>query len=162
MSMGNVAMSRRAAEERYRQRRHRAFAEAELRLLDARVAQPDELVLSDIPLLGLIVTTSTWASDPRRRVGWDWRQLHLQYQRNYPDRFELAVVSGNQLCAFALGRPSESRGHCCLDYIEGSPDPAHPLKGRVLPVVFTALERLSAAIGATEMRIMEPLPELIP
>jgi hypothetical protein len=154
-------MSRGAAEERYRQRRRTAFAEATRRLSDAGVAPYDELRLIEIDLTVIhSAMLVEWGSG--RRVRWNWQELHARFKRNYPDRFELAVLCGNHICAFALGRPSKARTHCSLDYVEASPDQSHPLKGRVLPVVLTALERYCVAIGAHEMRIPEPLPGLIP
>ena len=149
---------RQAAEERYRQHRRTAFREAEQWLTEAGTVNPDEVELGEIPLLTLQVTALTWASHPNRRVGWDWTQLVSRLRQSHPSRFELAIIVGNQVCALALGKPSKSRSHCSLDFVEGSPDPKHALKGKVLAVVITALSRYCVVIRAPEMRIVEALP----
>ena len=117
--------------------------------------------LREISLLGVRAVTIAWESDRRRRVHWPWPDLRDRFYRD-PARFDLEIRCRGQICAFALGRPSNSRSHCSLYFVEGSPDPAHPLCKKVLPVVLTALERYCVAIGAAEMRIVDPLPPLIP
>jgi hypothetical protein len=155
-------VSKQAAEERYRSLRRKAFRAAEEMFVDARAARPEELTLSEIPPLSLHSAVLGWANDPARRVNWYWIGMLARYRRNYPSRFELAVFAGGEICALALGRPSATRSHCSLEFVETSPRPTHALKHRVLNTVFTALELYCVAIRAAEMRLVEPLPDLIP
>jgi len=46
--------------------------------------------------------------------------------------------------------------------LEGNPDPTHPLRWRVAAVVMTALEAYAIVLGKAELRLVEPLPEMIP
>jgi hypothetical protein len=154
-------MSRQAAEERYRQLRRLAFADATRLLTEVAIAVPGQLELREVALPALLDSLAKWESYPRRPVAWDWRKLLLHYRQNHSARFDLAVFANGLLSAIALGKPSKTRAHCALDFVEASPDPCHALKGRVLPVVLTALERYCVAIGAPEMRLTEPLPALI-
>lgn len=155
-------MSKQAAEERYRMLRRKAFSAAGVLLADAKAVRPEELTLSEIPTISLHLAVLGWANDPARRVNWDWIGMLARYRRNYPSRFELAVLAEGDVCALALGKPSATRSHCALEFVEASPAPTHALKHRVLNIVFTALEHYCVAIGAAEMRIVEPLPDLIP
>ena len=49
-----------------------------------------------------------------------------------------------------------------MHFLEGAPDPAHPMKGQVLPVALTALVSYCRAIGAREARLVDPVPALVP
>ena len=121
----------------------------------------EDVELSEITLLGAHAAMAAWQDDPRRRVHWSWADLRAGF-RHDPARFDLELRAKGTICAFALGRPSASRSCCALNYIEASPDAAHPLRGQVLGVVITALERYCIAIGAQTMRLVEPLPVLVP
>jgi hypothetical protein len=83
-----------------------------------------------------------------------WRKAH-------PDRFELAVWSGGILCGLAIGRPAPTAAHLSLYYLEGNPDPGNPLHFKVTNVVVAALRAYASAIGKTELRMVDPLPEAI-
>jgi len=85
----------------------------------------------------------------------DWR-------RNYPERFEVAIWQGGMLSALALGRPARSARHLSLHYIERNPDPANPLRSQVTGAVVAALRAYAVEFGKTELRLVDPLPVLIP
>jgi hypothetical protein len=85
----------------------------------------------------------------------DWRHGH-------PDRFELAVWSGGTLCGLAMGRPAPTASHLSLYYLEGNPDSSNPLHFKVANVVITALRAYAVALGKTELRMVDPLPQAIP
>ena len=85
----------------------------------------------------------------------DWR-------RTRPERFEVAVWSGGGLCALGLGRPAPSAPHLSLRYMEANPDPVHPLRKRAAAAVFAAAETYALVLGKAELRLVEPLPALVP
>jgi hypothetical protein len=85
----------------------------------------------------------------------DWR-------RNYPSRFEVAIWQGDILCALALGRPAPTGPHLSLHYIERNPDPANPLRSKVTGAAVAALRRYALVLGKTELRLVDPLPALVP
>lgn len=151
-------MRRQAAEEQYRQRRRRAFESASGLLRDALGTVGRDLQLREIESpLNLEIAMLVWGADPTRRVQWPWVNLVNSFRRDAA-RLELAVWHGDTLCGLALGRPSASRAHGSLHYVEGAPDSGHPLKGQVLGIVLTVLQRYSIVLGAEEMRIDNPLP----
>jgi len=45
-----------------------------------------------------------------------------------------------------------------IHYLEGSPEPAHPLKGFVASVLIDAAEYYGLAFGASTIRLMDPTP----
>ena len=146
--------SRSSAETRYRELRHLAFQAAQ----DDLAAAGGNAELRAIDATAL-TAFGTW---PARRVAWPWPDMAADWRRGHPDRFELAVWSGDALCALALGRPSPGASHMALYFMEGSPDPGHPLRRKVATVVITALRAYAIALGKGELRLVDPLPEVIP
>lgn len=98
----------------------------------------------------------TWSSFTERQVEWDWKVGYRAYSRRHPKRFELATWYGNQLSSLSLGRPSYMGSHLRLDFIEARPKNNH-LKGRVVPTVISVAELYGAIIGASQLRIMNPV-----
>lgn len=150
-------MTRAAAEARYRMRRALAFQAAEAKLAAAGIVAE----LRPLDASALAAFAAQWRGHPTRRVAWPWSDMAADWRRACPERFELAVWSGGQLCALALGRPAPSARHLALHYQEGSPNPAHPLRGRVTAVVLIAAEAYALVLGKTELRLVEPLPALV-
>jgi hypothetical protein len=81
------------------------------------------------------------------------------FRRGEPGRFEVAVWSGQILCGLAIGRTRTE--YCRVDYLEGSPDPVHPLKGNVVVVVAGAVVAYATALGKREVRLVDPLPAVV-
>ena len=155
-------MSQRDAEERYRRLRRLAFDDAERLLRDSPGFAGISGALREWDVLSVHAAfLSDWKDHPRRRVNWPWDRFVLE-ARDDPSRFELAVWSGRSLCGLAWGRTARSRSHCALHFLEGAPDPRHPMKGQVLAVALTALNRYCRAIGAQEARLVEPFAAVIP
>lgn len=101
----------------------------------------------------------TWSSRPERRYPWSWGRMVLDFRR-LPTRFEVAVWSGEVLCGLAVG---EVRGtHVRVNYIEGSPDPEHPLKGKVVSAVLTASTTYARIVDRREVRLVDPVEAMIP
>jgi hypothetical protein len=116
---------------------------ADLRLIDATA----------------LAAFNAWSS---RRVAWPWPEMAADWRKRHPERFELAVWSSGILCALAIGRPSPRAAHMSLHYLEGNPDPGQPLRHKVAAVVFTTLEAYAMALGKHELRLVDPIPALIP
>lgn len=101
----------------------------------------------------------------KRRSGWDWDSLAAKFGRR-PSDFRLALWSGAELCGLAVGRLSKRRASgrrntVSLRFMEGSPRQGHPLKSRVAVLVFAAAEEYGRAFGASRLRLMHPLPEVL-
>jgi hypothetical protein len=151
--------SRSEAERRYTGLRGRAYQAAEARLRS--VLQAEDLSLRPITNVALDAFEREWQSHPQRRVGWAWRPL-VEGLKRTPARFSLSVWHGETLCGLAIGRPSAGPTFCAVSNLEGAPDATHPLKGRVVVCVLTALEAYTIAIGRGEMRLTNPITDVVP
>ena len=151
-------MTRATAEVHYGIRRALALEAANVKLTTAGLDA--ELRSLDAPALAAF--SSDWQAHPGRRVAWPWPDMTSDWRRTRPERFEVSVWSDGHLCALALGKPAPSAPHLSVHYLEGNPDPAHPLRGRATPLVLAAAEAYALALGKTELRSMDPLPALVP
>jgi hypothetical protein len=149
--------SRQATEARYAGYRATSFRKAEELL---RPVAPVPLSLRPLTPEALAAFDTGWRGSPERRYPWPWPEMAGDYRRNEPDRFEVAVWSGEALCGLCLGKLRA--GYCGGDYLEGSPLPTHPLKGFVLPTVLTALTAYAVALRRKHIRLINPLPEMVP
>lgn len=83
------------------------------------------------------------------------------YGWRHPKRFELAIwYKGLFLSGLSLGRPTWNKQNLRLEFIEASPMTT-PLSGLVTDMVLLAAEVYADAIGATELRIMNPITEKV-
>jgi hypothetical protein len=153
-------LSRRAAEDRYRDSRLPALQRAE-EIASAALA-PVPVGLNLINLTALQAFQDQWEANPSRRYPWPWPQPQMvaDAKKNEPDQFEVSVWSGDTLCGLAFGCTRQA--FCRVDYLEGSPDPAHPLKGSVTVIVAGAATAYATALGKDEIRLMNPLPAVVP
>ena len=102
-----------------------------------------------------------WNRSPSRRVDWNWREGLPDYAWRNPKRFELAIwYDQNFLCGLGLGRPTWSDSRLRLDFIEASPVTT-PLTGLIVDIVVTAATIYCDVIGATQLRIMNPINEKV-
>ncbi len=147
-----ISVSRAVAEGRYREIRRAVYRATEAELLAVGLVAE---------LRGIDATATAaftgWAS---RRVTWPWPDMVAEWRRNFPERFDLAVWQAGILCGLALGRPSTSPSHVALYYVGGNPDPAHPLRRKVVPTVLAALQAYAIALGKAELRLVDPMPGL--
>jgi hypothetical protein len=81
-------------------------------------------------------------------------------RKNEPDRFEVSVWSGNTLCGLAIGWTRQR--FCRVDFLEGSPDPTHPLKGSIAVVVSGAAVAYATAMDREEVRLIDPISAVVP
>jgi len=105
-----------------------------------------------------LVQAKLWATSPERKVDWDWIDGHREYSFRYPKRFEMAVWHGNTLASLNLGRPTHNGTRMRLDFVEARAT-SNPLKGRIVPIVLSAIELYARYIGASEARIIDPINE---
>jgi len=143
-----------AAEARYRALNDIGFRATETNLAAAGIAVEFRRIDP-----AALVAAEQWTG---RRMLWPWRVLASDWRRNHPSRFEVAVWRDRRLCGLALGRPAPSATHVSLYYIERDPDPANPLRGDFAAVVVAALASYGIVLGKTEMRLVNPLPALVP
>ncbi|WP_144426373.1 hypothetical protein [Methylobacterium sp. ARG-1] len=73
--------------------------------------------------------TETWLGHQGRPVDWDWAALSARFQNNHPKCFNAAIWHDETLCGLAIGAVNRDR-FVAVDFLEGNPDPTHPLKGR--------------------------------
>ncbi len=113
-----------------------------------------DLRLTSIDLAALNAA-KPWRS--AQAVGWEWPAV---VKRRRANRFDLAIWHGEILCGLAYG-PAET-AWVAIGFLQGSPNPAHPLRGRVIPIALAVLEMQVLAADAAEARLLEPFPELMP
>jgi hypothetical protein len=152
--MGKSA-TRSASAAKYSQFRQLARDHAAARLAGQ---MPAPLALRPIAPDALDEFDRTWAIHPLRIVQWPWRDMAADYRRNWTDRFELAIWSGDRLCGLCLGKAANNRHHIALRFLEASPDPSHPLKGAVALAAFEAANAYGIVLGADYLYLMDPLP----
>lgn len=104
---------------------------------------------------------NNWHGSSFRRVDWPWMKSVGNYAWLNPKRFELAIwYKGVFLSGLALGRPTWSNNKLRLDFIEGSPE-KHALSGLVFDITVIAAEMYADVIGASQLRIMNPINEKV-
>lgn len=91
--------------------------------------------------------------------GWDWNKVFPAY-RNQPNRFDISLWRGNTLGALCYGKTSKAGTRVRLDLIESTPERPTPLGRAALPVLSFAASTFARLVGASEVWILEPLPEL--
>lgn len=149
--------SRAAVEHRYRARRSLAYTSAELAL---NHELPLPILLRPIEASAIDHWQRFWTGHPARRYSWPWPEIAADYRNAHPDRFEVAIWSQRILCALAVGRIGSA--YVGVNFLEGSPEPNHPVRGYVTGTVMAVAERYAAATARGEVRFFDPLPELVP
>ncbi|MCW8875492.1 MAG: hypothetical protein OQK04_01065 [Kangiellaceae bacterium] len=119
---------------------------------------------SEISLKGITLEClhqlKRWQTSGSRRVVWDWKDV-IQTYRPKPKRFELSIWHRDiNLGDAAIGKPTCSGGKLRLDFIESSPLGTN-LDGLIADIVIRAGITYAEAIGATQLRIMNPVNEQV-
>lgn len=96
-----------------------------------------------------------WGLSSRRKVDWDWVEGYAAFKFRYPKRFEIALWHNDTLAGLSLGRPTYQGSRLRLDFIEGNPEKPNDVK--VFEPVFLAMVGYAEALGASELRIMNPI-----
>lgn len=145
----------RKAEERYRQYRQLVY--------EATMEQFPGVVAREVTLLDCL-TADGWKKlnlpDGRRsRAAWDWTK-ELPFYRNKPNRFEISLCSGSTLCALCYGQTSRHGTRVRMNLIEAIPVRPNPLGYRALTVLSFAAAAFADVVGATEVWVLDPYPQL--
>jgi len=125
-----------------------------------------ELSLTGIDDRAAAAWSANWRdTHPSGDGGWDWDQLARKFLRR-PSAFHLAVWYEGRLCGLAVGRMSRRRRSAVrhtvsIHYMEREPGSGHPLSGTISVLVFTAAEQYGKRLGASRLRLMDPLPGLL-
>lgn len=129
------------------------------------------MILSNITPAVLEARREQWHSNLRHAASrnWDWDELVAQRNAD-PKQFQLAIwnqrkgqpVSTKDLHALAIGRTSSAGYAVRIEYIEGYPAEGNPFQRSVFPIAEMALTFYGFLINAACMKIMNPLPEVVP
>ncbi|WP_020410567.1 hypothetical protein [Hahella ganghwensis] len=99
--------------------------------------------------------SNRWNFSPKRKVDWEWIDGYNSFRFRYPKRFEMALWHKDTLASLSLGRPTYQGSKLRLDFIEGNPDKPNDVK--VFEPTFLAMVGYAQALGANELRIMNPI-----
>lgn len=104
-----------------------------------------------------------WRGHPDRKLQWDWVNWHAQYAKE-SERFEAAIRHNSALAGLVLGvfktPTADEPARLDIGFLEGRPG-EHPLKGKIAPIILDIAYFYAISRGATEVRIVEPLPKLV-
>ena len=84
-----------------------------------------------------------------RKLDWKWDEI-FETHRDF-DKLDMAIWSGEALCGLALGLTTGAALN--LRFLEGSPNPDCPLKGRRILVALEASACYAQARGKKEIRL---------
>ncbi len=100
------------------------------------------------------------------RVAGDWRpagsRRRLELARPYTSSgasINTAIWHRDRLCGLMCG--SAGAAAVVLRYLEGAPDPTHPLKGRVADIGVATAEVYARALGAPTVLLNDPISALV-
>jgi hypothetical protein len=113
-----------------------------------------------------VVAWRGWSGPSKHEEGgWPWDELISQYARN-PADFRLAIWSDQTLCGLAVGATTDRRrdgrrNAVKVEWVEGNPDPHHPLKGTILEFALTAADYFADAVAADFVKVVTPARRLM-
>lgn len=102
-----------------------------------------------------LAQSERWNLSSKRKVDWAWGEGYSTFKFRHPKRFEMALWHNNLLVSLSLGRPTYQGTKLRLDFIEGNPD--KPSSVKVFEPTFLAMVGYAQALGAKELRIMNPI-----
>lgn len=137
------------------ERRYHEIRKTALRAISGQVSPASHL---DFRLVDdkALSASQVWSESKQRLVAWDWFANYGAFKFRYPKRFELALWHKNNLESLSLGRPTYHGTGMRLDFIEGNPNHREV---KVFPVVMAAITTYAEALGANEVRVMNPINE---
>lgn len=154
------------AQRKYAQVRAHAYAKVVKELQQSGRVQAS-VRITDLDRHALTAFRSQWAgqSHPTGVPVWDWPELVAPVRRR-PTGLHLAIWSGEQLCGLAVGRASARtksgvRNTLSVHRAASTPLP-HPLRRLIIPIVIACAVEHGRALGASELRLMNPLPGALP
>ena len=153
------------AKARYERRRIASYARAQTRM--AHRLGLSELRLAQIDAKALQVWREVWTEKhPSGVARWDWEELARTFRRN-PAAFTLALWHEGLLCGLAAGDVAQRRGSgeraaVSIRYVQSIPVRAHPLKRKVVLITVAAAESYGDMLGASHVRVRDPLEGALP
>ena len=137
------------------ERRYHEIRKTALRVISGQVPSGSHL---DFRLIDdrALSASQAWSESRQRLVAWDWFASYGSFKFRYPKRFELALWYQNSLASLSLGRPTYCGTGMRLDFIEANPDHREI---KVFPIVMAAITTYAEALGASEVRVMNPINE---
>jgi len=90
---------------------------------------------------------------------WEWTKEYPFY-RNRPNRFEISLWSEGVLCALCYGQISKNGSNVRMNLIESIPLRPSPLGRKALPVLAFSAASFADVVGATELWVLDPDPNL--
>ncbi len=139
------------------ERRYNEIRKTALRAISSQVPQGLSLRFKLIDEAAL-KASKMWTLLPERLVDWNWVEGYSSFRFRHPKRFELALWHKNKLVSLSLGRPTYAGTSLRLDVIEGSPEEREI---KVFPAVIAAMAVYASALGASEIRVMNPLNDAV-
>ena len=151
---GTLNTEHRKAQEKYEVFRREARAKTE----DLVLSQMRAIVNLDSINAKELAIAKTWEFHDGRHpdFGYDWNKHVSKYVRRSPKHFDLSIRSHGVLCGLSIGKPTWAGKKMRIDVIEGSPY-NHPLKNKIVTVTVAAFSAYARLIGASQIRIMEPI-----
>jgi len=140
------------------ERRYDEIRKTALRVVSNQIPSNINLDFRLIDQLALLASQK-WSLSKKRLVKWDWLNNYDAFKFRYPKRFELALWQKYELTSLSLGRPTYNGTSLRLDFIEGNPDYREI---KVFPPVMAAMTTYAEALGANELRVMNPIFSLHP
>jgi hypothetical protein len=164
----NVFEDYRTAKARHAAARLEAYASAREDAIETLGIGAD-LRIADIDAEALAAWERTWArrTHPDGSGGWDWPALLDHRTPRRAAVLPVAIWYGSDLQGLVLGHASRRRAAgvrhtIALTYAERRPEPPHaPLKKRIIPLAISVAQAYGAAVGASRIRLMTPVPNLL-
>lgn len=139
------------------ERRYNEIRKTALRAISGQVSSS---LCLDFKLIDekALMASKSWEFSSDRLVDWNWSDGYKSFKFRYPKRFELALWHKSKLVSLSLGRPTYAGTGLRLDVIEGSPE-GREIK--VFPAVIAAIAVYASALGAEEIRVMNPINQAV-
>jgi hypothetical protein len=93
--------------------------------------------------------------------GWPWDLIVRPFLKK-PRAFHAALWEGEELCGLAVGKVSRGKRRITLQFLQSSPSPTHPLRGRVTFLMFEAATAYGEVLGSRYLLLRNPLPGALP
>lgn len=107
-----------------------------------------------------LLDAEAWHEHPGRLVDWDWRTI-LHKFRKKPKRLDVAFYCKEVLCGLMTASISRGRVGINIRYVEGNPDPGHPLKKNFLFLALWQAELFGTFSDCKRVTVSQPNPNLV-
>jgi hypothetical protein len=152
----------REANQRYAELRELAYHWALERATARRIATSATRITSIEPP-AIQAFQETWSTQRHwtGEGGWPWDLIARPFQKK-PRAFHAALWEGEELCGLAVGKVSRGKERITLRFMQSSPSPTHPLRGRVTLLMFEAATAYGQALGCRHLLLRNPLMGALP